>query len=169
MNYRRLTDEEILKANNTDIMDYVNSLNLPHKRAGKTIKVEGFGGLYIDPVKNRWNCFSQNTGGGPIQLVRFIEGKSWLESVKTLLGGQHESHTYIDSRNSNKTKETERKDLVLPEKNTTYNHVIAYLIKTRGIDKDIGYEFIKNRTLYEDKRKNCVFVGYDKGGIPQYA
>ncbi|MFA7412364.1 MAG: DUF3991 and TOPRIM domain-containing protein, partial [Tissierellaceae bacterium] len=60
-------------------------------------------------------------------------------------------------------------DLVLPEKNTTYNHVIAYLIKTRGIDKEIVYEFIKNRTLYEDKRKNCVFVGYDKGGIPQYA
>lgn len=166
---RRLTDEEITKANNMDIMDYINELNLPYKKAGKTIKVEGYGGLYIDPVKNRWNCFSQDIGGGPIQLVKFIEGKSWLESVKTLLGNQYQSHTVNEIRDNKKSQVVEKKDLVLPEKNNTYNHAIAYLIKTRGIDKDIVYEFIKDKKLYEDKKRNCVFVGYDKGGAPQYA
>src|SRR5690554_5045732 len=88
MEYRLLTDEEIYRANSVNIIDYVDSLNLKYKKAGKTFKIEGYGGLFIDPYKNRWYCFSKGIGGGPIQLVKFLEGKSWLDSVKILLGFQ---------------------------------------------------------------------------------
>lgn len=167
MAVKRFTDEEINKANNINIVDYINNLNLETKRAGKTIKVEGHGGLYIDPIENKWNCFSEGKGGGPIQLVAFLENKTWVESVKTLLGNSYESnivqnkHRDIQSENN--------KEFILPKKNSTYRHMFAYLIHTRGIDKDIVYYCIHNKTLYEDEKRNCVFVGYDKEGIARYA
>lgn len=174
MEYRLLTDEEIYRANSVNIIDYVDSLNLKYKKAGKTFKVDGFGGLYVDPLKNRWYCFSKGIGGGPIQLVKFLEGKSWLDSVKTLLEFQscdrnrYERNTFGNSYNNEKENDKD-KEFILPEKNKTFNHVIAYLIKTRGIDKDVVYKFIKNKMLYEDKKRNCVFVGYDKENKPRYA
>lgn len=164
-----LKDEEIDRANSTNIMDYIQKLNLQTKRAGKTIKVEGYGGLYVDPINNKWNCFSKGKGGGPIQLAMFLENKTWIESVKTLLDGNYEVKT-INNYNNTKMKNKDKdKEFILPKKNKTFNHTIAYLIKTRGIDKDIVYKAIQNKTLYEDEKRNCVFVGYDKEGKPRYA
>lgn len=166
---KRFTDEEIYKANNINIMDYINNLNLKHKRTGRTVKLEGYGGLYIDPIKNKWNCFSQGKGGGPIQLAMFLENKTWVESVKTLLGNSYEGNIVQANHRDITINHEENKEFILPKKNKTFNHVIAYLIRTRGIDKDIVYRCIQNKTLYEDEKRNCVFVGYDKEGIPRYA
>ncbi|MDR7857043.1 DUF3991 domain-containing protein [Tissierella sp.] len=167
MEVKRYTDEEINEANNVSIVDYINNLNLETKRAGKTFKLEGHGGLYIDPIKNKWNCFSKGKGGGPIQLVMFLENNTWVEAVKTLLGNNYES-SHVNLSHKIIDKETS-KEFILPKKNKTFNHIIAYLIKTRGIDKDMVYNCIQSKTLYEDERRNCVFVGYDKEGVPKYA
>lgn len=167
MAYKRFTDEEIQKANDLSIVNYIRNLNLNTKRAGKTLKLEGYGGLYINPTSNKWNCFSQGKGGGPIQLVMFLENKTWVEAVKTLLGNSYESN--LERPNYSNKQIEEKVEFILPEKNNTYNHIIAYLIKTRGIDKDIVYNCIHNKTLYEDKNRNCVFVGYDKEGVARYA
>lgn len=169
MEPKRFTDEELVRANNVSIVDYINSINLDTRRAGKTIKIEGYGGLYVDPAKNRWNCFSKGKGGGPIQLVMFLENKTWVESVKTLLGNSYEGNIVQNNHRDTNIKQEENKEFLLPKKNSTFNHVIAYLIKTRGIDKDIVYNSIQNKTLYEDEKRNCVFVGYDEEGIPRYA
>ena len=48
--------------------------------------------------------------------------------------------------------------MILPEKNDTYKHLFAYLIKARNIDKDIVAEFVDKKMIYEDRNKNCVFV-----------
>lgn len=165
---RLLKDEEIYRANDVRIMEYIQKLNLQTKRAGKTLKVEGYGGLYIDPANNRWNCFSKGKGGGPIQLVMFLENKSWLEAVKTLLDGNYESKNISNYGKDTMKIKDKNKEFILPKKNKTFNHVIAYLIKTRGIDKDIIYKAIQNKTLYEDEKRNCVFVGYDKEGKARY-
>ena len=165
---RRLTDEEIARANSASIMDYIYGANLETKKAGKTLKIEGYGGLYIDPVGNRWNCFSQGVGGGPIQFVMFMENKSWVEAVKTILHKTQSDQIRPVSRPT-RPAQSDVKEFNLPKKNTTYKHVFAYLIQNRCIDKDIVYEFIKNKTLYEDQRKNCVFVGHDSQGKARYA
>ena len=155
MAIKRFTDEEIQKANDVSIVNYIRNLNLNTKRAGKTIKVEGYGGLYINPSSNNWNCFSQGKGGGSIQLVMFLENKTWVEAVKTLLGNSYERSSAMPNNNS---KIEEKGEFILPEKNDTYKHIIAYLIHTRGINKNIVYNCIYNKTLYEDKNRNCVFV-----------
>ena len=67
-------------------------------------------------------------------------------------------------------KELEIKgDLMLPEKNGTYKHIFAYLIKTRKIDKDIVNQFVKDKKIYEDNHNNCVFVGFDEEKSPKFA
>jgi hypothetical protein len=167
MAIKRFTDEEIYKANNVNIVDYINDLKLDTKRAGRTLRVEGYGGLYIDPSKNRWNCFAKGEGGGPIQLVMFLENKSWVEAIKTLLGSSYESS--LIKPNYRDIEKEENKEFSLPEKNNTYRHMIAYLIKARNIEKDVVYKFIQNNMLYEDKKRNCVFIGCNKEGEPKYA
>ena len=52
-------------------------------------------------------------------------------------------------------------ELKLPATDDNTRNVFAYLIKTRGITKDIVTELIKRKMIYQDKHKNCVFVGYD--------
>jgi hypothetical protein len=63
----------------------------------------------------------------------------------------------------------EKKNLVLPPKENKPSRTIAYLLKRR-IDKEIIYDCLKKKTLYEDaEHHNCVFVGYDRIGIERYA
>lgn len=162
---RRFTDEQIRHANNINILEYAKQYFDVKKAGVNSYKIEGYGGLHINPVTNKWNCFSQGKGGGPIQFVMFMENKSWVESVKQLLGIT--SCNIVNHQRN--IREEAKGELILPEKNNTYKHVIAYLIKTRGIDKDIVYDLIKNKKVYEDKYRNCVFVGYDKEGNARYA
>lgn len=166
MKRRRFTDEEIQRANDVSIVDYIKKLNLETKKAGRTLKLEGFGGLYVDPRENKWNCFAEGKGGGPIQLVMYLENKTWVESIKTLLGDDYKD-SLIDYKK--KPIEKEYKEFTLPKKNNTYNHMLAYLIKTRCIDKDIVYGLINNKKIYEDEKRNCVFLGYDQDNNIKYA
>ena len=72
----------------------------------------------------------------------FIRNIPWVESVKELLdiGVVINSHAeYFQPKNEIEPKE----EFTLPEKNNTYKHVIAYLIKTRKIHKDLVYKLIK--------------------------
>ena len=167
----RFTDEEITKANNVNIMDYIINQGIIPKRVGSnSYKVEGYGGLHINPTKNMWNCFSQNKGGGPIQLVMFLRDKTWVDAVKELIVAAPSNTPYKRAMPPEQINEAEKKGkLILPEKNNTYKHIIAYLIKTRKIDKEIVYKLIQDGKLYEDKYRNCVFVGYDKNNTPCYA
>lgn len=62
---------------------------------------------------------------------------------------------------------------MLPSKGKGFNRTIAYLTKTRGINKEIVYAMINAGkvcgTRTEAKKDghtyaNCTFVGYDKTG-----
>lgn len=61
------------------------------------------------------------------------------------------------------------KELNLPEKSDTSKNVYAYLTKTRGIPANIVNDCLKNGTIYQDERRNAVFVGYDDNKQAKYA
>jgi hypothetical protein len=125
----------------------------------------GYGGLFIRGDGSKWNWFSQSKGGGAIQFVMEIEGKSWVDAVKELLGINYEELPVVP-----KIRDAEPKGkLVLPDKNDTYKHLFAYLIKSRYIDKDIVTNFVDRKMLYEDQNRNCVFVGFNDKDKPAYA
>lgn len=163
----RFTDEQLARANNVSIVDYAMQRGFKLKKFGKDYKLPGYGGLLISPQKNCWNWYSQNTGGGIIQFVMEFENLTWVEAVKKLLGEDVDSYrTYnrdIIIRNKKKV------EFKLPEKNKNFNHIYAYLIKTRCIDKSIVNKMINEDYLYENKYGSCVFVGKDENGVSRCA
>lgn len=82
---RRLTEDQIAMANCINIVAYAESIGLKLYKTGHSYKVKDYGGLYVDADGRKWNWFSQNKGGGPIQFVMEMEGKSWIDAIYTLL------------------------------------------------------------------------------------
>ena len=164
----KFTDDEINLANSVNIINYALSLGYPVKQVtSHSHKINGYGGLYIHSNGQKWNWFSQNKGGGAIQFVMEMENKSWVDAVKTLIGKTDEIIKY---KSPEVIEDEDKKgEFILPEKNTTFKHIFAYLINSRGIEKKIVYEFVKNHKLYENKYGSCVFVGYDNEKVPKYA
>ncbi|PKM52497.1 MAG: topoisomerase [Firmicutes bacterium HGW-Firmicutes-7] len=164
----RFSDSQIQQANNVDILNYATSQGLNIKRINDySYKIDGYGGLYVNPIENRWNCFQKEGGGGPIQFIMFLHKKTWVESIKELLGLENQL-TYLPiKRDIN--DHVANIEFVLPEKNDTYKHMAAYLTQTRKIDSSILSELIKENKIYEDIHRNCVFIGTDKEGHPKYA
>lgn len=66
--------------------------------------------------------------------------------------------------------EKEYKPFELPPRNDRMSRVFSYLLLTRGIDKDVLYEFMRRKIIYESADyHSAVFVGYDSNGKPCHA
>lgn len=66
--------------------------------------------------------------------------------------------------------EREHRPFQLPPKNDRMSRLFSYLLLTRGIDKDVLYEFVRRKMIYESADyHNAVFVGYDTNGKPRHA
>jgi hypothetical protein len=168
---KRFTDDQIRQANSVNIIEYAKSRGYDIKRiSARSYKISGHGGLYIDSSGLKWNCFSADTGGGTIQFVMYMENKSWVEAIKQLLNLPEEySHTPKGNRTRPIIKDPPKPELILPEKSDTYKNVLAYLIGTRKLDKNLVYDLIKQNKIYQSKNyNNCVFVGYDEHGKARY-
>jgi hypothetical protein len=163
---KKFTEEQIEKVNHINIISYAQSKGYSLERISKSsYKIPGYGGLFINSDGSKWNWFSKDVGGGTIQFVMEMEGKSWVDAVKELLGITQDELPLISMVKEDK----HRGEMRLPEKNDTYKHLFAYLIKSRRIDQDIVTEFVDRKLIYEDKYRNCVFVGYNNNQEPAYA
>lgn len=60
-----------------------------------------------------------------------------------------------------KTRSRKPKALSLPEMNRNTDRVSAFLVEKCGLDAEIVEEMIEAGIVYEDKKGNSVFVGYD--------
>ncbi len=164
---KRFLDEQIRAANNINIIALAKSRGYDvRKITPRSYKIPNYGGLYIKADGAKWNWFSHGKGGGAIQFLMELEGKSWVDAVKELLGITHDElpHIELPPRDID-----EKGTLELPRKNSTYKHIFAYLIQTRKIDSTVVQEFVKNKQIYEDEKRNCVFVGYNKENEPKFA
>jgi len=141
-----------------------------NKITSNSFKIPGYGGLYIHSRGLKWNRFSGDIGGGTIQFVMHMENKSWVAAVKELLDMPVDQYAYsLKEHQKSREYEAEKKPFKLPEKNESFKHIFAYLIGTRKIDKQIVYELVKLKKIYENKYNGCVFVGYDNYGEAKYA
>lgn len=164
---KRFTDEQIERAKRVDVVEYARSVGLEIQRNGDWYKAKGKQGLYFKRSANTWHWESEDAGGrGAISLCMKLEGKTWIEAVKTLLNEDMEP---IRHTSDWKPEPEPPKEFHLPDKNNTYRHVVAYLTKTRGIDSGIVKTMIDKGYIYENTQKSCVFVGRDKDGVPKHA
>lgn len=172
------SNEEINAAGSVGLKELVENLGYQPKKVGlNEYKIEGYGGLFFNSEKNKWHCFSNSSGGGVIQFLIDIEGKTWKDSVKYLLdnfvtASYDNAVKNYKERSNNKNIDTEEElkgEIELPQKATQFRRLYAYLIKTRKIGKQTVDFFVKRGELYENDKGGMVFIGKAKDGSVKYA
>lgn len=161
--YINFTKEQREQARRTDLANFLISQGEKVKKSGS--EYEWLDGSQKVTIRGHlWYHQYEQKGGDAVGFVRRFYNKDYAEAVEMLLngiGGQIITSPPI---------EKEHKLFELPPRNDRMSRVFSYLLLTRGIDKDVLFEFVKNKMIYESADyHNAVFVGYDLNGIPRHA
>ena len=161
--YINFTKEQREQARRTDLANFLTSQGEKVKKSGS--EYEWLDGSQKVTIRGHlWYHQYEQKGGDVIDFVCRFYNKDYAEAVEMLLngiGGQIITSPHI---------ERVHKPFELPPRNDRMSRVFSYLLLTRGIDKDVLFEFVKNKMIYESADyHNVVFVGYDLNGIPRHA
>lgn len=161
--YIHFTKEQREQARRTDLANFLISQGEKVKKSGS--EYEWLDGSQKVTIRGHlWYHQYEQKGGDAVDFVRRFYNKDYAEAVEMLLNncdGQIITSPPI---------EKEHKPFGLPPRNDRMSRVFSYLLLTRGIDKDVLFEFVRNKMIYESSDfHNAVFVGYDSSGKPRHA
>ena len=161
--YIHFTKEQRELARRTDLANFLISRGEKVKKSGS--EYEWLDGSQKVTIRGHlWYHQYKLKGGDAVDFVRRFYNKNYAEAVEMLLnncGGQIITSPPI---------EKSHKPFELPPRNDRMSRVFPYLLLTRGIDKDVLYEFVRRKMIYESSDfHNAVFVGYDSNGKPRHA
>ena len=161
--YIHFTKEQREQARQTDLANFLIGQGEKVKKSGS--EYEWLDGSQKVTIRGHlWYHQYEQKGGDAIDFVRKFYNKDYAEAVQMLLnngGSQIITSPPI---------EKEHKPFKLPPRNDRMSRVFSYLLLTRGIDKDVLYEFVRRKMIYESSDfHNAVFVGYDSSGKPRHA
>lgn len=168
--YIEFTEEQKRQANETDLVSLLERNGQQVKRVGSEYEWKD-GGQTVSIKDNLWFHQYEQVGGTTIGFVRKFWGLSYPEAVQFILGEeiQNEGIKTRSNADSARIRETNA-SFQLPERNENHNRVFAYLINTRGIDRNVVRMCVHEGLIYESKGyHNAVFVGKDKDGVPRHA
>ncbi len=162
-NYIHFTKEQREQARCTDLAQFLISHGEKIRKSGS--EYEWFDGSQKVTIRGHlWYHQYEQKGGDAVGFVRRFYNKDYAEAVEMLLngiGGQIITSPPI---------EKEHNPFELPPRNDRMSRVFSYLLLTRGIDKDVLFEFVRRKMIYESANyHNAVFVGYDSSGKPRHA
>ena len=160
--YINFTKEQREQARRTDLANFLISQGEKVKKSGS--EYEWLDGSQKVTIRGHlWYHQYEQKGGDAVDFVRRFYNKDYAEAVEMLLNGGGQIIT-------SPPIEKEHKLFELPPRNDRMSRVFSYLLLTRGIDKDVLYEFVRNKMIYESADyHNAVFVGYDSSGKPRHA
>ena len=154
------TEEQIIRANQTDLVSFLNAQGEQLMKSGKEYRWKKHDSVTVSG--NRWYRHSQGRGGYPVDFVMEFYNATFPEAVKMLTGKEGEGR--------NSACPAPSPDFRLPEKEENNDRIIRYLTENRGIEKNLVEKWISSGDIYEEKKHhNVVFVGRDADGIPRYA
>ena len=161
--YIHFTKEQREQARRTDIASFLVSQGEKVKRSGS--EYEWLDGSQKVTIRGHlWYHQYEQKGGDAIDFIRKFYNKDYAEAVQMLLSN------YGGQIVNLQTTEREQKPFILPPRNDRMSRVFSYLLLTRGIDKDVLFEFVRKKMIYESAYyHNAVFVGYDSSGKPRHA
>lgn len=162
-NYIHFTKEQREQARQTDLANFLIGQGEKVKKSGS--EYEWLDGSQKVTIRGHlWYHQYEQKGGDVVDFVRRFYNKDYAEAVQMLLnngGSQIITSPPI---------EKEHKPFKLPPRNDRMSRVFSYLLLTRGIDKDVLFEFVRKKMIYESAYyHNAVFVGYDSSGKPRHA
>lgn len=169
------TEDEVRAAYQTSVLELAEQYGYKLENQKKVYKVCDMGGLFIWSNGLGWyNHTTEEKGNNVDFLMKFCNAGTKGEAIRLLLAQANITPSAEFSRQNSDEYTQKPKDFKLPEINReggrqNFGRMIAYLAKTRRVDKEIIYRMIGEKKLYEDIRHNCVFVGYDKSGAAKYA
>lgn len=161
--YIHFTKEQRERARRTDLANFLISQGEQVKRSGS--EYEWLDGSQKVTIRGHlWYHQYEQKGGDAVDFVRRFYNKDYTEAVQMLLNnGDSQIITSPPIEKSHKPFE-------LSPRNDRMSRVFSYLLLTRGIDKDVLYEFMRRKIIYESADyHNAVFVGYDSSGKPRHA
>ena len=171
MAYIPFTNEQLIRANTVDLVEFLRLKGEKLERCGKEHKL-----VYTDSYGkhdsimihgSNWFDHKNQIGGGAIKFMQQFYGLSFPIAVQTLLGADMPKITH---RAMETMAEKEKAEFSLPPENKTMYRVFAYLTKQRFIAGQVVSHFAHAHTLYEDsEHHNAVFVGVDESGVPRQA
>lgn len=161
--YIHFTKEQREQARRTDLANFLISQGEKVKKSGS--EYEWFDGSQKVTIRgNLWYHQYEQKGGDAIDFIRKFYNKDYAEAVQMLLSN------YGGQIVNLQTTEREQKSFILPPRNDRMSRVFSYLLLTREIDKDVLFEFVRKKMIYESADfHNAVFVGYDSNGKPRHA
>ena len=161
--YIHFTKEQREHARCTDLANFLIN-------QGQKVKISGSEYEWLDGSQkvtirgHLWYHQYEQKGGDAVDFVRRFYNKDYAEAVEMLLNNCGSQIT------TSPPIEKEYKPFELPARNDRMSRVFSYLLLTRGIDKDVLYEFVRKKMIYESAYyHNAVFVGYDSSGKPRHA
>lgn len=167
------TEAQMKQVFSTNMIDFAVSNGFDIEKGDRySVHVKHSGGLYFFNHGRGYYCFSTQKKGNIVDFVKDYYGLDFVSAVEMILGTKAYEQTkhYIMP-----IEKVPKKELTLPSKDENYNRVIAYLIYTRGIEKDVVYQMIKEKKVYQAKTEisgktysNCAFVGFDENKKPKY-
>jgi len=137
----------------------------------KAWKIKGEQGLCIYRDGNNWYRFSDGKTGFPIDLVIDKLGCTKTQALdfiaRNVVHGVSEQVQlwHLSAKPEKRAQLPKEKTFTVPEHSTSPKRVMAYLVKTRGIDAKIVTALIQHKLIAEStEHHNCLFFGRDEGG-----
>lgn len=171
MAYIPFTNEQLIRANTVDLVEFLRLKGEKLERCGKEHKLIYTDGSGMhDSIMihgSSWFDHKNQIGGGAIKFMQQFYGLSFPIAVQTLLGKDCEQ---LAHKPNESIAEKEKTEFKLPPENKTMFRVFAYLTKQRVIAGSVVSHFAHAHMLYEDaQHHNAVFVGLDESGEPRQA
>lgn len=134
----------------------------------KSWKIKGEQGLCIYREGNGWYRFSDGRHGFPIDLVKdklCCSTEQALDFIARYVVNGVSEQVNIPRRTAPPEPE-KPSEFSPPAHDISPKRVMAYLIKTRGIDPEIVKAMIQQKMIAEDSvHHNCLFFGRDENGV----
>ena len=125
--------------------------------------------LAIKDDRRSWYWHSKGVGGyGVLDYLTKVENVPFRQAVDMAVTNGYTA-VVVHEPPMQKPIAPPPKQLILPEKAGIPLRLLDYLCNKRGIDSEVVSRFIDFDMLFEDRRKNVVFVGKDEDNKPRFA
>jgi len=159
-----IDNKTIEQARNADIIAFLEKYSgFTFVQIGGAFRCKQHKSLAVKSDRRSFYWHSKSTGGfGALDYLMKVEGMPFRDAVEVITGT-----TPIQAKPQQEIAKP--KTLILPEKTGLPLKLYDYLCVKRRIESDIVTTLIQKEILFEDKRRNIVFVGHDEHGKPRFA
>jgi hypothetical protein len=166
-----MIDNDILEqARNADLLAFLGQRRgFTFTRSNGAYRCLQHPSLAIKGDRSSFYWHSKGIGGfGTLDYMVKVENMPFRDAV-VLCSRTAATATLPPAAGTAHSPAGQQKTLDLPEKRDFPVRLYDYLCCKRGIDSEIVQTLIQKGMLYEDKRGNAVFVGFDEHGAARFA